>query len=99
VPSIRVVSIDGTAISSTPTGSFTIPDVTINQAVAVPVVIEASNVPLGVIVQVYIISEAGPDQVVNSTPLTGTRPQSTATANVKIPPGFSRGYVRATWTP
>ena len=75
------------------------PDVTINQTVAVPVVIEASNVPLGVVVQVYVISEAAPDQVVDSRPLEGTKQKSTASANVKIPPGFSRGYVRAAWTP
>jgi hypothetical protein len=99
VPSIRVVSIDGKAVSSSPTGSFTMPDVTLNQAVAVPVVIEAINVPPGTVVQVYIISEAGPDQVVNSLPLAGTRQKSTTTASVKLPPGFSRGFVRAAWTP
>jgi hypothetical protein len=99
VPLIRVVSVDGKAVSSTPTGSFTIPDVTINKAEPVPVVIEAVNVPVGVVVKVYIISEAGPDQVVDSTPLAGTKQKSTATANVKIQPGFSRGYVRAIWGP
>jgi hypothetical protein len=99
VPSIRVISVAGIPISSTPTGSFTMPDVTINQATAVPVVIEAVNVPVGVVVQVYVTSESAPDQVVNSTPLAGTKQKSTATANVKLPPGFSRGFVRAAWTP
>jgi hypothetical protein len=99
VPSVRVVSVAGISVPSTPTGSFTMPDVTINQAVAVPVVIEAFNVPVGVVVQVYLTSESAPDQVVNSAPLAGTRQKSTATANVKIPPGYSRGFVRAAWTP
>ncbi len=99
VPSIRVVSVDGKAVSSTPTGGFTMPDVIINQTVPVRMVIEASNVPLGVKVKVYIISEAEGDKEVDSSPLDGTRQKSTATADVKFPPGFSRGYVRATWTP
>jgi hypothetical protein len=100
VPSVRVVSVDGKAVSSTPTGSFTIPDVTINKSENVLVVIEAAYVPLGTKVYIHVLSEAGNDQIVESSSgLEGTRQKSTATANVKFPPGFSRGFVRATWTP
>jgi hypothetical protein len=50
-------------------------------------------------VKLYVFSEGGPDQIVNSTPLSGAVEQSTATASVVFPPGFSRGFVRAVWTP
>jgi hypothetical protein len=64
------------------------------------VVIEAAYVPLGTKVYIHVLSEAGNDQIVESSSgLEGTRQKSTATANVKFPPGFSRGFVRATWTP
>lgn len=99
VPTVRAVSVAGIPVPSPPNGSFTMPDITINQTVAVPIVIEAKNIPVGTVVRVYLFSEAAPDKIENSTPLTGTLQLSTATANVVIPPGFSRGYVRATWTP
>jgi hypothetical protein len=74
------------------------PDVAINKATAVTVNIAASNIPIGTIVKLYISSENAVDQTVNSTPLAGTLASSTATASVTLPSGFSRGFVRATWT-
>lgn len=86
-------------VSSTPTGSFTIPDVTINDASPVSVEIGARNIPLGTVVQLHLFSDTGATEVVDSTPLAGTLEQSMATVNVTIPSGFSRGFVRATWQP
>jgi Na+-transporting NADH:ubiquinone oxidoreductase subunit NqrF len=97
VPSARVVSVAGVPVPFAPSGSFAMPDVTINQAMAVPVVIEAANVPPGMVAQVYIISGSAQDQIVSSSPLTGMFQKSSATASVKIPPGFSRVYVRVIW--
>jgi hypothetical protein len=94
-PVVRVISIAGLPIGD---GS-TIPDVSINAAGPVRVDIEAQNVPLGTVVQLRLFSEAVPDFTVNSTPLAGTTHASTATAEVTFPPGFSRGFVRATWDP
>jgi len=68
-----------------------------NQPGAVTVNIAANNVPLGTVVQLYIISGADPDIIVNSTALTGTLGSSTATAQATFPPGYTRGFVRATW--
>jgi hypothetical protein len=75
------------------------PDVTMNAAAAVPVAIEAHHVPLGTVVKLHIFSENGADQIVDSTPLAGALALSNATASVVLPPGFSRGFVRATWVP
>jgi hypothetical protein len=97
-PAVRVTSIAGIPVS-TPTGEASPPDASINQSGPVTVGIEARNVPLGTVLQVRVMSEAVPDFIVNSTPLAGTLQLSTATAAVTFPPGFSRGLIRATWSP
>lgn len=95
---IRAVKVDGVSVPPNPTGSFTIPDVTINQSMAVTVELEAHNIPLGTKAKLYIFPETGTDQIIESTPLTGTVALSTAMATINnLPPGFSRGFVRATW--
>jgi hypothetical protein len=96
-PSVRVVNIDGQPVPANPMGSFTVPDVAINKSAAVTVQIAASNIPPGTVVKLYISSENAPDQTIDSLPLAGTLATSTATASVVLPPGFSRGFVRATW--
>ena len=96
--SVRVTSVAGVPVSPSPTGSFTMPDVTINSGSAVPFAIEAKNIPVGTVVTLQVISENGADQTANASPLAGTLALSTATANVTLPTGFSRGFVRATWT-
>ena len=96
-PSVRVTHVDGQPVPPYPTGSFTVPDVAINKSAAVTVQIAASNIPPGTVVKLYISSENAPDQTIDSLPLAGTLATSTATASVVLPPGFSRGFVRATW--
>jgi hypothetical protein len=86
-------------VSAAPSGDAATPDASIDQSGPVTVNIEAQNIPLGTVLQVRIMSGATPDFVVNSTPLAGTLQLSTATADVTFPAGFSRGLVRATWTP
>lgn len=98
IPSLRVISIGGSPVATSPTGTFTIPDVTVNSNAALPVAIEATNVPTGTVVTLTIFSENGPDQTIQSTPLAGTLASSTATANVTLPSGFSKGFVKATST-
>ena len=97
VPSVRVLSVAGIAINSNPSGTFTTPDAVFTQPGPVTVAIEAVNVPLGTIVKLYLLSEGGPDQIINSTALAGTLQLSTATASATFPPGYSRGYVKAAW--
>ena len=96
-PSVRVASIAGVPVPPNPNGTFETPDVTFNDGAAVTVAIEARFVPPGTVVKVHVFSENGADQIVNAAPLQGTLAQSTATASVVFPPGFSRGFVRAVW--
>lgn len=98
LPTVRVVSVAGVPVNQSPTGSFQMPDVSINSASAVTIVIEARNIPVGTVVKLHLFSENGADQFVDTTPLAGTSQTSTATASVVFPTGFSRGFVRATWT-
>ncbi|MCI0423186.1 MAG: hypothetical protein L0387_33915 [Acidobacteria bacterium] len=97
-PSVRVVSVSGVPVPPNPTGSFQVADTTITSPAAVTVALEAKNIPLGTVLKLYIYSENGPDIIADSTALQGTTGLSTATATVTFPPGFSRGFVRATWT-
>ena len=99
-PSIMVTSIGGVAVPPNPTGSFTVPDVTLNSNSPLPVNIQATNIPVGTPTTVYFFTESFPNQVITSTPLaaTSTPGVTTATATVTLNPGFSKGFVTATWT-
>jgi len=97
VPTVSIKTISGVAVPSAPTGSFTTPDITINNGAAVPVVIAAANIPLGTMVNLVVSSETGADQTVSASPLTGSVASSTATANIVWPLGVSRVYIRAVW--
>ncbi len=96
-PSVRVVSIAGVALPPNPTGSFELPDVNIDASAATAVAIEGRFVPVGTIVRLHLVSEDGADQIVDSAPLAGTLQQSSATASVVFPRGFTRGFARAVW--
>jgi hypothetical protein len=101
--SIRVTAIDGISVAANPSGSFVLPDVTISKTTPVSVDIQASGIPPGTVVtlQVYPQSPVDPSTVNLPTAqatLAGTVQSSTATATFTFPYGFSRGYVRASWT-
>jgi hypothetical protein len=101
--SVRVVRVNDVALPPNPSASFVLPDVTITQTQAVTLDVEARNIPTGTIVKLEVFAENATDntvvnQVVDSTPLAGSSALSTATASFTFPPGFSRGFVRATWT-
>lgn len=97
-PSIVVTSIGGVPIPPNPTGSFTVPDVALNSNAPLPVSIHATNIPLGTTATLYFSTENFPDQQIVSTQLGGDVTSSTATATVTLNPGFSKGYIVATWT-
>ena len=98
-PALRITKIDGQDVSANPTGSFVVPDVTIEAVTAVNIDIAANNIPVGTTIQLRIISESGDIQEVESTGLAGALEASTATASVTLPHGFSRFFIEATWTP
>lgn len=98
-PSIVVTSIGGVAVPPNPTGSFTVPDVILNSGSPLTVNISASNIPLGTIPTVYFSTENFPDQTITANAgLAGTLASSTTTATVTLNPGYSIGYIVATWT-
>lgn len=90
-PSIAVVTVDGNPVPVTPTGSFALPDVTITTQDPVDVVVEATNVPVGMLVALTLQSENGTEQVLTGT-LVGTEALSTATISVVFPTGFTSGF-------
>jgi hypothetical protein len=94
-PTVRVVSVDGVAVNPNPTGTFELPDVTINKGGAVAVIIQCKNVPAGTTVNLQIISENGLNQSINFPALDANL---RATASVKFDSGFSRGLLKATFT-
>lgn len=98
-PQVRVIELNGIPVPHYPTGSGNQPDVTIDTTGAVTMTVQANNVPVGSVVQLYIYSETSTDQIINSSPLVGTVMTSTATITATIPVGPSRMFVRSDWTP
>ncbi len=97
--SIKVVSVNSTAVPANPTGSVSSPDVILNTSSAATVTVQATNIPVGTVVTLHLYSDnTSTDQTVQTTPLAGTLASSTATANVTFPSGYSLNYVKATWT-
>jgi hypothetical protein len=92
-PSVLIVSIGGESVPPAPTASyFHVPDVTVDPSTPNPVAValQASNVPLGTVIAVAVVTEGVTTRTTfNSTALAGTFASSTATANVTLPPGTS----------
>ncbi len=98
-PSAKVISINGVDINANPN---TFPDITINTAAAVPVVIQTHNIPAAAVVNLTILDENGVADTVIPAPPLGNCDQNnvcTTTVNVVFPFGASRGLTKVTWTP
>ena len=94
----KVVSIGGVLINPNP-NSF--PDITINTAAAVPVVIQTHNIPMIATINLTILDENGVADTVIPVPPIGNCDQNnfcTTTVNVVFPFGASRGLTKVTWT-
>ena len=92
---IKATSINGIPINANP---FSFPDATLNASGPVTVNVQAQFIPVGTVPKVIVMSEIGPDQAVNCSPLAGTLQQSTCSASITFPTGGSCGFVKATWT-
>jgi hypothetical protein len=97
-PKVKVLSVNGVAVAANPNGYFTVPDVTINSSTAVPVIIEADNIPKGTVITMQVFSENGPTQPITFPALAGAGPNFQVSANVAFPTGFSRGFIQASFT-
>lgn len=98
ISAVRIVSIGGVAVPATTTGSFSLPDVSINSTAAVPIVIECKQVPLNAAISLSLLPETGPAQTITFPALTGTVGSSTSTANFTFPTGLNVGLLRAAFT-
>jgi hypothetical protein len=94
----QVISIGGVSINPNPS---IFPDITINTASAVPVVIQTHNIPVTATITLTILNENGvPDAVIPAPPL-GNCDQNnscTTTVSVVFPFGASRGLTKVSWT-
>ncbi|MFN0086215.1 MAG: hypothetical protein ACKVX9_12580 [Blastocatellia bacterium] len=92
VPQLRIVSIAGVNAPASPLGSFgSPPDIVLpsTQSNPVSVAITGANIPLGTFVRVSVATEFGAIATVQSTQLTGTIAESSATASVTLPVAVS----------
>ena len=92
--SIRVTAINGVPVPANPSGSFVLPDVTINNNGAVNVDVAATGIPPGTVVTLQVYPQSPTDITVVNLPtaqatLAGTLQSSTATATFTFPYGFS----------
>lgn len=96
--SAQVISINGISIFPNPN---TFPDITINTASPVDVVIQTHNVPTTAAITLSILDENGvADTVVNAPPLGNCDASNVCTTTVQVtfPFGASRGLTKVTWT-
>ena len=88
-PTIRITSVGGIAAPAIPVGSNSAvnPDIVVPTSVPNPVqvAIQATNIPVGTVLQVRLTPESGAATVVNSTALSGTAASSNATASLTLP--------------
>ncbi len=88
---------NGIVLPASPTGSWTTPDVSINTANSVNVVVQATNIPVGTVVTLQVTSDQAGDSVITCPALAGTLASSSATCTAVFPAGLSRGYITANW--
>jgi hypothetical protein len=96
-PAITVTAVNGANLPQPPTGGPQPPDAAINTTAPVTVTIQASFIPLGTVLTLFVSSDNNTEQAIQTTPLQGTFESSIATASVTFPSGFSLNYVKATW--
>ena len=96
-PAVTIVSVNAVTVPQPPQRQFLTPDVTINTAAAVTINISAVGVPLGTVVQLEIVSELGPGQIISCNPLAGTTASSAATYSASFPSSVSAILASAIW--
>lgn len=95
-PSIKVLSVAGTAVPSDPRSSFIgNTDVTISEASAVTVRMETKNVPSNWSVYVRVVPRNGRSFIVNATRVSGNDTQAIYEASVNFPNGAVAVFARA----
>lgn len=91
-PRLSIATVAGVATPALPSGSLhAAPDILLpsSGSSTVDVVIEASNISVGTIVQVTLTPASGARTTVQASPLTGTLAASSATTTLTLPSGMS----------
>ncbi len=94
-PWVQVTSINGTPITENP---FSFPDIQLNTASAVNIVITGHQVPVGTVPTLYVFSDTTDQVLTCPAGLQGTLDTTTCTISIAFPFGGSRGFVKATWS-
>ena len=96
-PTLNIASVNGTAVPANPTG---VADISLASGTgAVPVVINATNVPINSAVKIYLIQTNGTRSEVSPSPaLVGTDASSSATSQVTFQPGNTTIMASVTYT-
>lgn len=89
LPTLMISSVGGAAAPTVPTGSYATADVSLPQGASnpIPVILSASNIPVGTSFTVKIIPQSGDATSFGTAPSSGSFANSTATANVNLPLG------------
>ncbi len=89
LPTLTISSVGGIATPTASGGSFTSADLVLPQGTTnpVPIVLTATNTPVGAVFSVRLITQSGIFALANSAPSTGTFAVSTATINFNFAPG------------
>jgi len=88
LPTLTITKVGGVNAPSNPAAAFRAnPDIIVPTSVSNPVTvnIQATNIPVGTVVQIMQTSDVNTRTIINSTPLAGTNASSTATATVTLP--------------
>ena len=84
-PTVTVVSIGGQAVPVQPTNTLSPPDVSINSAGSVPVVLKTSGIPDGTTAMFYVATDSNASPGSADTITSATVNQGSATINVTLP--------------
>lgn len=96
--SLKIASIAGISTPAVTYGSFQFnPDVTIpaSQQNPVPIVVNATGIPVGTVVTIAVLPEEGQPYRYNLPALTGTEAASSTTGSITMPNGMSIIYAAA----
>lgn len=92
-PTVRILSINGVNVATVPKNNPAAPDVTINTAGSVPIVVQTTNVPNGTTARFFISTDAASADIVQTAVVNS----NSATLNVALPQGIDRLFVRVTF--
>jgi hypothetical protein len=89
LPTLTISSVGGISPPPTPGGSFTSADLVLPQGTTnpVPIVLTATNTPVGTVFSVRLITQSGVFALANTAPSTGTFAVSTATVSFNFATG------------